>query len=129
MKWRGQTHRIQLSNFVCSVFHCKSIYTDHSGGLNGILLVNNRINAASTQRTMHTITGTKISPCIPHKPKINGNSPHAKAPHASCRPISERPDDVSRVAIITAVFNSTIIDTGKISAIERINRYDQYVCS
>lgn len=56
---------------------------------------------------------------------MNGNIPHAKAPQANCRPISERPDDVSRVAIITAVFKSTIIDTGKMSAIERINKYDQ----
>lgn len=101
------------------------LITYHSGGLNGILLVNNKINAASIQRTMHTITGTQIFPWIPHKPKMNGNIPHAKAPQANCRPISERPDDVSRVAIITAVFKSTIIDTGKMSAIERINKYDQ----
>lgn len=100
-------------------------FTHHSGGLNGILLVNNKINAASIQRTMHTITGTKISPCIPHKPKISGNIPHAKAPQANCRPISDRPLDVSLVAIITAVFKSTMIETGKISAIERINKYDQ----
>lgn len=83
------------------------------------------MSAAIAHRTMHTITGTNISPWMPHNPKISGNMPHASAPQANCRPISERPDDVSRVAIITAVFKSAIIETGKISAMERINKYDQ----
>lgn len=104
-------------------------YTYHSGGLNGILLLNSRTSAARTQSTIQTITGTSISSWMPHAPKINGNIPHAIAPHANCRPISDRPVDVSRVAIITAVFNSTMTDTGMISAIERINKYDQYVTS
>lgn len=124
----------------------------HSGGLNGIFLLNIKIKAARIQSTMHTMTGTNMSPWMPHAPRINGKIPekanytgkklinewkwkcaiflpHARAPHANWRPISERPVDVSRVAIITAVFNSTMIETGKISAIDRINRYDQYVTS
>lgn len=51
--------------------------------------------------------------------------PQAKAPQANWRPISERPDDVSRVAIIAAVFKSTMIATGHMSASERVNKYDQ----
>lgn len=58
-------------------------------------------------------------------PKISGKMHQASAPHANWRPISERPDDVSRVAIIIAVFNKTITDTGTMSAKERIIRYDQ----
>lgn len=103
--------------------------TNHSGGLNGILLLNNKINAASIQSTMQTMTGTKISPCMPTAPKINGKMPQASAPHANCRPISERPVDVSRVAIMIAVFNRTMIETGKMSAIDRMTKYDQYVTS
>lgn len=54
---------------------------------------------------------------------------HASAPQASCRPSSERPVDVSRVAMMMAVFSRTIIATGKMSANERIVKYDQYVVS
>lgn len=66
---------------------------------------------------------------MPTAPKMNGKIAQASAPQASCRPISERPVDVSRVAIMIAVFNRTIIETGKMSASDRMAKYDQYVTS
>lgn len=101
----------------------------HSGGSSGILLENNRIKAATVHNTAQMITGTNNSSWMPHMPNIDGNIAHAIAPHVSCFPISDRPDDVSRVAIMIAVFNKTIIDTGKMSASDRIDKYVQKVAS
>lgn len=74
----------------------------HSGGLNGIDLLNSKIKAAITQQTMQMMTGINKSPWIPATIITNGKIVHPIAPHANCRPISERPVDVSRVAMMMA---------------------------
>lgn len=122
----GQNFRIAESGMaIIPLFVCHH----HSGGSNGMRFGNKRINAAMAQSTAHMITGTNMSSCMPHMANIDGNMAHAIAPHVSCRPISERPDDVSRVAIMMAVFNKTIMDTGKMSASDRIAKYVQKVAS
>lgn len=99
----------------------------HSGGLSGIFLANSKIRAARIHATMHTITGAVMSLWTPAKPSTATKKNQPTAPQANWRPTSARPDDVSRVAIMMAVFNSVIIDTGKRSAMMRMVRYDQYV--
>lgn len=99
----------------------------HSGGLNGIFLANTNMIAAMIHVIMHSITGTVMSPWIPHKANTTTNQNQPIAPQANWRPTSARPDDVSRVAIMMAVFSNVMIDTGNKSAMIRMAKYDQYV--
>lgn len=101
----------------------------HSGGLTGIFLANNSISADSSIDTAKTMTEMSSSPWTPANPMINGNMAQPKLPQANWRPTSPRPVDVSRVAMIMAAFNNVIAAAGKISATERIIKYDQKVRS
>lgn len=58
-------------------------------------------------------------------PQIGGNIAKPKAPAAICIPTSLLPVDVSLVAMTVAAANKAAHAAGNISAIDRINKYNQ----